>query len=138
VIDYQFAKCCNPISGDDVFGFVTVNEGIKIHRTNCPNAAALLSNYGYRIIKARWTSSKDNSFLASLKIIGADRMGLINDVSRLISSELKVNMRSMSINTEGGIFEGEIQLYVNDTSHLEHLIRNLEAVQGVFSVSRDS
>ncbi|MEP0366002.1 MAG: bifunctional (p)ppGpp synthetase/guanosine-3',5'-bis(diphosphate) 3'-pyrophosphohydrolase [Cyclobacteriaceae bacterium] len=138
VVEYQFAKCCNPIQGDDVFGFVTVNEGIKIHRTNCPNAASLLSNYGYRIVKARWTSSQDNSFLASLKIIGADRMGLIKDVSGIISSELKVNMRSMSINTEGGIFEGEIQLYVNDTSHLETLIRNLEAVTGVFSVSRDS
>lgn len=138
VVDYQFARCCNPIQGDDVFGFVTVTEGIKIHRTNCPNAASLLSNYGYRIVKARWTSSQDNSFLASLKIIGMDRMGLINDVSGIISSELKVNMSSMSINTEGGIFEGEIKLYVNDTSHLEHLIRNLEGVQGVFSVTRDS
>jgi GTP diphosphokinase / guanosine-3',5'-bis(diphosphate) 3'-diphosphatase len=138
VVEYKFAQCCNPISGDDVFGFVTVAEGIKIHRTTCPNAAELLSNYGYRVVKAKWTSSKDNSFLAILKIIGMDRMGLINDVSRLISSELKVNMRSMSINTEGGIFEGEIGLYVNDTKHLDHLIKNLEAVQGVVSVSRDS
>ncbi|MFT7232026.1 MAG: guanosine-3',5'-bis(diphosphate) 3'-pyrophosphohydrolase [Cyclobacteriaceae bacterium] len=138
LVEYQFAKCCNPIPGDDVFGFVTVSEGIKIHRTNCPNAVSLLSNYGYRIIKARWTSSQDTSFLASLKIIGADRMGLINDVSRIISSELKVNMRSLSINTEGGIFEGEIELYVNDTAHLDHLMKNLGAIQGVFSVSRDS
>ncbi|MFY0601677.1 MAG: bifunctional (p)ppGpp synthetase/guanosine-3',5'-bis(diphosphate) 3'-pyrophosphohydrolase [Cyclobacteriaceae bacterium] len=138
VVDYQFAKCCNPIPGDDVFGFVTVNEGIKIHRTNCPNAVSLLSNYGYRIVKAKWTSSQDNSFLATLKIIGTDRMSLISDVSNIISSELKVNMRSMSINTEGGIFEGEIKLYVNDTSHMEHLIQNLKAVQGVISVTRDS
>ena len=138
VVEYKFARCCNPIAGDDVFGFVTVNEGIKIHRTTCPNAAELLSNYGYRVVKAKWTSSQDNSFLAVLKIIGTDRMGLINDVSRIISSELKVNMRSMSINTEGGIFEGEIGLYVNDTKHLDHLIKNMEAVQGVVSVSRDS
>ncbi|WP_258105331.1 bifunctional (p)ppGpp synthetase/guanosine-3',5'-bis(diphosphate) 3'-pyrophosphohydrolase [Marinoscillum sp. MHG1-6] len=138
VVDYKFAKCCNPIPGDDVFGFVTVNEGIKIHRTNCPNAAELLSNYGYRVVKARWTSSQDDSFLANLKIIGTDRMGLINDISRIISSELKVNMRSLTINTEGGIFEGEIGLYVNDTKHLDILIRNLEAVQGVVSISRDS
>lgn len=138
VIDYKLAKCCNPIPGDDVFGFVTVNEGIKVHRTNCPNAAELLSNYGYRVVKAQWTSSKGGSFLAGLKIIGTDRMGLINDVSGVISRELKVNMRSITINTEGGIFEGEIQLYVNDTTHLDQLIRNLEHVHGVVSVSRDN
>lgn len=138
VVEYKFARCCNPIAGDDVFGFVTVNEGIKIHRTTCPNSAELLSNYGYRVVKAKWTSSQDDSFLAVLKIIGTDRMGLINDVSRIISSELKVNMRSMTINTEGGIFEGEIGLYVNDTKHLDHLIKNMQAVQGVVSVSRDS
>lgn len=137
-VDYKIARCCNPIPGDDVFGFVTVNEGIKIHRTTCPNAAELLSNYGYRVVKAKWTSSRDTSFLAGLKIIGTDRIGLINDVSSVISGELKVNMRSMSINTEGGIFEGEIQLYVNDTQHVDHLIKNLEKVQGVVSVSRDS
>lgn len=137
VVDYRFAKCCNPIPGDDVFGFVTVNDGIKIHRTTCSNAAELLSNYGYRVVKAKWTSSQDNSFLAGLRIIGTDRIGLINDVSSVISQELKVNMRSITINTEGGIFEGEIQLYVNDTQHVDHLIRNLEKVQGVVSVSRD-
>ena len=138
VVDYKFARCCNPIPGDDVFGFVTVNDGIKIHRTSCPNAAELLSNYGYRVIKAKWTSSHDKSFIARLKIIGTDRLGLINDVSSIISGELKVNMRSITINTEGGIFEGEIQLYVNDTEHLDKLITNLEKVQGVVSVSRDA
>lgn len=136
VVDYKFAKCCNPIPGDDVFGFVTVNDGIKIHRTTCPNAAELLSNYGYRVVKAKWTSSQDDSFLAGLKIIGTDRIGLINDVSSVISGELKVNMRSITINTEGGIFEGEIELYVSDTQHVDQLIRNLEKVQGVVSVSR--
>ena len=85
VIDYKFAKCCNPIPGDDVFGFVTVNDGIKIHRTSCPNAIELLSNYGYRIVKAKWTSSQDKSFLATLRMIGTDRIGLINDVSNIIT-----------------------------------------------------
>ena len=138
VVDYKFAKCCNPIPGDDVFGFVTINDGIKIHRTTCPNAAELLSNYGYRVVKAKWTSSQDNSFLASLSIIGTDRIGLINNVTQIISNELKVNMRSITINTEGGIFEGAIELYVNDTKHLDELIKNLESVNGVVSVSRQS
>jgi len=138
VVDYKFAKCCNPIPGDDVFGFVTINDGIKIHRTTCPNAAELLSNYGYRVVKAKWTSSQDNSFLASLRIIGTDRLGLINNVTQVISNELKVNMRSITINTEGGIFEGAIELYVNDTKHLDQLIGNLEGVNGVVSVSRQS
>lgn len=136
VLDYKFARCCNPIPGDDVFGFVTVSEGVKIHRTTCPNAAELLSNYGYRIIKAKWTSSQDKSFEVGIKLIGTDRIGLINDVSTVISGELKVNMRAMSINTEGGIFEGEIKLYINDTSHLDTLIAKLANVQGVMSASR--
>ncbi|MEQ6166779.1 bifunctional (p)ppGpp synthetase/guanosine-3',5'-bis(diphosphate) 3'-pyrophosphohydrolase [Ekhidna sp. MALMAid0563] len=136
IIDYKFAKCCNPIAGDDVFGFVTVSEGIKIHRTTCPNAAELLSNYGYRIIKAKWASSRKHSFEATLAIIGTDRMGLVSDVSNIISEELKVNMRSLSINTEGGIFEGNIRLYVEDTSHLDTLVKKLEKVNGVVKVSR--
>jgi GTP diphosphokinase / guanosine-3',5'-bis(diphosphate) 3'-diphosphatase len=136
VLDYKFAKCCNPIPGDDVFGFVTVSEGIKIHRTNCPNAIELLSHYGYRVIKAKWTSRHDKSFETGIKMIGTDRIGLINDVSNVISSELKVNMKSLSINTEGGIFEGQITLYINDTRHLDTLIAKLEQVPGVLNVSR--
>ena len=138
IVDYKFAKCCNPIAGDDVFGFVTVSDGIKIHRTTCPNAAELLSNYGYRIIKAKWASSKKQSFEATLSIIGTDRMGLISDVSNIISEELKVNMRSLSINTEGGIFEGTIRLYVEDTSHLDTLVKKLDKVNGVVKVSRSN
>ncbi|MEQ9403111.1 MAG: bifunctional (p)ppGpp synthetase/guanosine-3',5'-bis(diphosphate) 3'-pyrophosphohydrolase [Cyclobacteriaceae bacterium] len=136
IVDYKFSKCCNPIAGDDVFGFITVSDGVKIHRTTCPNAAELLSKYGYRIIKAKWASSRKHSFEASLSIIGTDRIGLISDVSNVISSELKVNMRSLSINTEGGIFEGNIQLYVEDTNHIDTLIKKLEQVQGVVKVSR--
>lgn len=136
VIDYKLAKCCNPIPGDDVFGFVTVNEGIKIHRTGCPNAPELLSNHGHRVVKAKWASQHQTSFLVGLKIIGTDRVGLINDVTTIISNELKVNMRSMSIDTDTGIFEGEIMVYVNDTRHLDLLIKKLEVVTGVVKVQR--
>jgi guanosine-3',5'-bis(diphosphate) 3'-pyrophosphohydrolase len=136
VVDYKLAKCCTPIPGDDVFGFVTVNEGIKIHRTNCPNAPELLSHHGNRVVKAKWTSQHEVAFLTGLKIRGTDRVGLINDVSKIISEELKVNMSSMSIHTDSGIFEGEIMLYVNDTRHLEQLIEKLRSVEGVVKASR--
>lgn len=136
VVDYKLAKCCTPIPGDEVFGFVTVNEGIKIHRTNCPNSAELMANHGNRVVKAKWTSQHEVAFLTGLKIKGTDRVGLINGVTKVISEELKVNMSSMSIHTDTGIFEGEIMLYVNDTRHLEHLIAKLEQVEGVVKVSR--
>lgn len=135
-IDYTLAQCCNPIPGDDVFGFVTVNEGIKIHRTSCPNAVELMSNYGYRIIKAKWTNQKELAFLAGLRITGTDRMGLVQDVTRVISNDLRVNMRSISIDTDDHIFDGKIMLFVHDTEHLEQLIRKLAKVDGVVQVSR--
>jgi GTP pyrophosphokinase len=136
VVEYKLAKCCTPIPGDDVFGFVTVNEGIKIHRANCPNATELLANHGNRVIKAKWTSQYEVSFLTGLNVVGTDRVGLINDVSKVISEELKVNMSSLSFKTDQGIFSGEIMLYVNDTRHLEVLIEKLEKVDGVVKVSR--
>lgn len=136
VVDYVLAKCCNPIPGDDVFGFVTINEGIKIHRTSCPNALELLSNHGNRVIKARWTSQQQIAFLAGLKIIGTDRVGLINDVTKVISNELKVNMRSITVDSDSGLFEGTIKLYVNSTTHLDQLIVNLSKVDGIIKVSR--
>lgn len=136
VVDYKLAKCCTPIPGDDVFGFVTVNEGIKIHRTNCKNAPELLSHHGNRVVKAKWTSQHEVAFLTGLKILGTDRVGLINDVTKIISEELKVNMSSMSMHTDSSIFEGEIMLYVNDTRHLEQLIERLRGVEGVEKVSR--
>jgi len=136
VVEYKLAKCCTPIPGDEVFGFVTVSEGIKIHRTNCPNATELLANHGNRVIKAKWTSQHEVAFLTGLKIVGTDRVGLINDVSKIISEELKVNMSSLSFNSEHGIFNGEIMLYVNDTRHLDLLIGKLEKVEGVVKVAR--
>ncbi len=135
-IDYKLSPCCNPISGDDVFGFVTINEGIKIHRTTCPNAAELMSKHGNRILKAKWKSQKEEAFLAGLRITGTDRVGLINDVTRIISSDLSINMRGLTIDTEDGVFEGDIKLYVHDTSHLDMLINKLERVDGVFKVLR--
>ncbi|WP_234737051.1 RelA/SpoT family protein [Tellurirhabdus bombi] len=135
-IDYTLAKCCNPISGDDVFGFVTINEGIKIHRTTCPNAVELMSNHGNRIIKAKWTSQRDLAFLAGLRITGTDRLGLVNDVTKVISNELHINIRSITIETRDGIFEGNLKLYVHSTAHLDELIRKLEKVNGVVKVAR--
>ncbi len=136
VVEYKLAKCCTPIPGDEVFGFVTVNEGIKIHRTNCTNAPELLANHGNRVIKAKWTSQHEVAFLTGLKVVGTDRVGLINDVSRIISEELKVNMSSLAFRTDHGIFDGEIMLYVNDTRHLDLLISKLEKVEGVVNVNR--
>ena len=136
VVEYKLAKCCTPIPGDEVFGFVTVSEGIKIHRTNCPNAPELLANHGNRVIKAKWTSQHEVAFLTGLRIVGTDRVGLINDVSKVISEELKVNMSSLSFKTDHGIFNGEIMLYVNDTRHLEMLISKLEKVEGVVQINR--
>lgn len=136
VVEYRLAKCCTPIPGDEVFGFVTVSEGIKIHRTNCPNATELLASHSNRVIKAKWTSQHEVAFLTGLKVIGIDRVGLINDVSRIISEELKVNMSSISFKSDNGIFTGEIMLYVNDTRHLDFLISKLEQVEGVVTVSR--
>ncbi len=135
-VDYKLAKCCNPIPGDEVFAFLTINDGIKVHRSNCPNATELLSNYGYRVMSARWTSRQESGFLAEVKIEGTDRIGIVSDVSAVISSELKVNIRSLNIDTKDGIFIGEIQLYISDTKHLDELIHKLEKIEGVVSVVR--
>ena len=135
-IDYKLSTCCNPIPGDDVFGFVTVSEGIKIHRTNCPNAAKLMANYGYRIVKAKWNSQKELAFLTGLRITGIDDVGLINSITTVISSDFKVNMRSITVDSYEGIFDGSIMVYVNDTDHLDSLIARLKEVKGVTSVTR--
>jgi len=135
-IDFTLARCCNPIPGDDVFGFLTVNEGIKIHRNSCPNAQQLLSQYGNRVIKATWSSQVAKAFIASIHIDGIDRMGMIQDISKLISSELHINMRSLAVDTNDGIFTGVIKLYVQDTHHLELLMDKLAAINGINKISR--
>jgi GTP pyrophosphokinase len=135
-IDYKLANCCNPIPGDDVFGFVTVSDGIKIHRTNCPNAAKLMANYGYRIVKAKWTKQLELAFLTGLRITGIDDVGLINKLTTVISNDFKVNIRSITVDSDNGIFEGSIMVYVNDTEHLDNLIRKILQVKGITSVIR--
>lgn len=135
-IDYKLSPCCSPIPGDDVFGFITINEGIKIHRVNCPNAIQLMSNYAYRIVKAKWTNQQQIAFLAGLRLTGIDEVGVVNKISKVISSDLKVNMRSISIDSNDGIFEGTIMLFVHDTNHLDKLIHKLKEVHGILTVSR--
>ncbi len=135
-IDYTLSACCNPIPGDDVFGFITVGDGIKVHRTNCPNASKLMANYGYRIIKARWISHKEVAFLTGLRIVGIDDVGLVNKITTVIFHDFKINIRSMSISSNEGIFEGSIMIFVSDTDQLQRLIRNLKQIKGVTGVTR--
>jgi GTP pyrophosphokinase len=135
-IEYKLSPCCNPIPGDDVFGFITINEGIKIHRVTCPNALQMMANYAYRIVKARWTGQEQISFLAGIKVSGIDEVGLVNNITKIISSELSVNMRSLSFDTQDGTFEGTIMLFVHDTEHLTSLMKKLRKVHGVLSVAR--
>jgi guanosine-3',5'-bis(diphosphate) 3'-pyrophosphohydrolase len=137
--DYSMAKCCNPIPGDDVFGFITVGEGIKVHRTNCPNAVGLMSNYGYRILKARWRDTPIKSgqaFLAGVKIEGIDSVGIISTITDIISKELQVNMQSITVQSNEGKFEGKIMLFIYDTSHLEELMNKIKASNQLIQVSR--
>ena len=135
-IDYTLAPCCNPIPGDDVFGFITVSEGIKIHRTNCPNAAQLMANYGYRIIKAKWNKQKELTFLTGLQILGIDEVGLINNLTSVISTDFNVNIRSITVDSNEGIFEGSVMIYVKDTEHLEALIDTILQIKGITGVTR--
>ena len=135
-IDYKLSACCTPIPGDDVFGFITVNEGIKIHRTNCPNAIQLMSNYAYRIVKAKWTSQEMISFLSGIKIVGFDEVGIVNNITKIISNDMNVNMRSISFDSNDGTFEGTIMVFVQDTNHLTQLLDNLKTVPGVLNVYR--
>ena len=135
-LEYKLSRCCNPIAGDNVFGFLTVSEGIKLHRTDCPNALRLQSNYAYRIIKARWVSSDRRDFLAILTIKGIDRSGLINELTRIISNTMKVNIKTINISGNDGIFDGTITVEVHDAHHLEQLIERIRKINGVKSVSR--
>ena len=135
-IDYKFAACCNPVPGDDVFGFLTVSEGIKIHRTNCPNAVQLMAKYSYRIVKTKWTRQHNIAFLTGIKINGIDDVGLVNKITNIITGQMNLNMRSISFESEDGIFEGIIMIYVHDTSELDDLNSRLSALDGILSVER--
>jgi GTP pyrophosphokinase len=135
-VPFKLAPCCNPIPGDDVFGFVTINDGIKIHRTNCPNAIQLRSNYAYRVIKAKWQSQKEKEFVADVYFKGIDDIGLVHKITQTISSDLNVNMKAISFESNDGVFDGRVSVYVYDTDHLNSLMTKLRDVEGVLTVVR--
>ena len=135
-VPYKLAPCCNPIPGDDVFGFVTINDGIKIHRTNCPNAVQLRSNYAYRVIRATWQSQKEKEFLVHIYFKGIDDIGLVHNITQTISNDLNVNMKAISFESMDGVFDGRVSVYVYDTEHLENLMKKLRRVEGVLTVER--
>ncbi|HEX7847366.1 MAG TPA: TGS domain-containing protein, partial [Chitinophagaceae bacterium] len=120
-IVYNLANCCKPIPGDDVFGFITTGKGLTIHRTNCPNAAKLLANYGHRVVKTKWAKNKEISFLTGVKIVGMDDVGVVNKITNLISGELKINIAALTIEAKEGLFQGNIRLYVHDKEELDTL-----------------
>ena len=134
--EYHLAKCCNPIPGDIVFGFITMNDGIKIHRGNCPNAGDLLSKLAFRCIKATWKQDKLVERIAAIKIIGIDQIGLVNKLTDIISKQNNINMKSISFETTDGVFEGRIKVLVFDTEHLEQLTNKFGEVDGVQRVTR--
>lgn len=133
---YKLAQCCQPIPGDDVFGFATAGEGLKIHRTDCPNASQLLANYGHRIVKTKWAKNKEISFLSGVRITGLDDVGVIQKITNVISGELKLNMRSLSIDSKDGMFEGTIMVYVHDREELNEFCSRLGALDGVTKIER--
>jgi GTP pyrophosphokinase len=135
-IVYNLANCCKPIPGDDVFGFVTTGKGLTIHRTNCPNAAKLLANYGHRVVKTKWAKNKEISFLTGVKIVGMDDVGVVNKITNLISGELKINIAALTIEAKEGLFEGNIRLYVHDKEELDNLVQSLLNLPGIESVER--
>jgi GTP pyrophosphokinase len=135
-LEYELAPCCSPIPGDEVFGFITVSDGIKIHRTNCPNAQELMSKYAYRVIKARWSNKELVQFEVGLKFSGIDDVGIVQSITNIISTDMNVNMRAISFEANDGIFQGKVVVLVHDTVHLSALIDKLKAVEGVLTVDR--
>lgn len=135
-IDYQLAKCCHPIYGDNVFGFVTVNGGIKIHRCDCPNAPELRKRFGYRIVKAKWSGKDGAQYMTTLKIIGNDDIGIVNNITSIISKEEKIMMRSINIDSHDGLFSGNLEINVEDNTKLNILIKKLRAIKGVKQIIR--
>ena len=136
-LDYKLSTCCNPIPGDEVFGFITINEGIKVHKRDCPNAISLQSNYAYRIIMAKWIDSSQQEFKAILHITGMDTIGLTNKLTKVISNNMNVNIQSISLSGEAGIFNGQIAVIVQNNNILKKLIDNIKQIDGVDKVSRE-
>ena len=136
VLDYDMAKCCNPIPGDMIFGFLTVVDGIKIHRSDCPNAIQLRANYAYRILKAKWVSKDEIDFIATINIKGIDKLGLMNNVTQIISNQMNVNIKGINISSHDGIFEGVITLKVHNVAFLKELTEKLAKVEAISSITR--
>ena len=136
-LEYQLSPCCNPIAGDDVFGFVTISDGVKVHKNECPNALTLRSNYAYRIVNAKWIDSSQNEFTAKLKLTGLDDLGLVNKVTQVISNTNNVNISQMSFDSNDGTFEGNILLKVKNTALLKKMIKQLQNINGVDKVIRE-
>jgi GTP pyrophosphokinase len=139
-LPYSFSKCCNPIPGDEIFGFITVGEGVKIHRTNCANAISLMSNYGYRVIKAKWANQifeKSKAFTTHIKVQGIDSVGIVSIITDIISKQLQINMHAIHISSKAGMFEGNIELEVYDTAQLEELMNKIKAASPLIKVSRE-
>ncbi|TMU57109.1 RelA/SpoT family protein [Flagellimonas algicola] len=135
-LPYKLSQCCNPIAGDDVFGFLSVNEGIKVHTKSCPNAIQLQSSYAYRIMSAKWIDSSQEEFTADIRITGIDNLGLVNEITNIISDNLHVNMRNLNFSADGGTFTGQITLVVKNNNILKKLINHLKQVEGIDKVSR--
>ena len=135
-IDYTLANCCRPIYGDDIFGFVTVSGGIKIHRTDCPNATELHKRFGYRIVDAKWSGKGQNTYSITLRIIGNDDIGIVSNITSIISKDEKIMMRSINIDSKDGLFSGNLVVNVDDTGRLQQLIKKLKTVKGVRQVER--
>ena len=135
-LDYKFANCCNPIPGDPVFGFVTINDGIKVHKKSCPNAVSLQANYAYRIMQAKWIDSSQREFAAQIKLSGIDNLGLVNEITKVISSNMHVNMKSINFSSDDGVFSGKINVVVRNNTLLKKLMENLKKINGIDKVSR--
>ncbi|SEG07129.1 RelA/SpoT family protein [Flavobacterium urumqiense] len=136
-LDYKLSPCCNPIPGDDVFGFVTINEGIKIHKKDCPNAIGMQSNYAYRILTAKWIDSSQEEFKAIINITGMDILGLTNQLTKVISNNMHVNIQSISLNTDAGIFHGQVTVIVQNNTILKKMINNIKKIDGIDKVTRE-
>ncbi|KAB1069139.1 bifunctional (p)ppGpp synthetase/guanosine-3',5'-bis(diphosphate) 3'-pyrophosphohydrolase [Tamlana haliotis] len=135
-LDYKLANCCNPIPGDHVFGFLTVSEGIKVHKKNCPNAVSLQSNYAYRIMTAKWVDSSQQEFMVQIKLTGIDHIGLVNEITTIVSENMHVNMKSLSFESDDGLFSGKINVVVKNNTIIKKLLEKLKKINGIDKVTR--
>ncbi|WP_034040582.1 RelA/SpoT family protein [Wocania ichthyoenteri] len=135
-LDYKLSNCCNPIPGDNVFGFLTVNEGIKVHKKNCPNAVSLQSNYAYRIMPAKWVDSSQQEFLVKIVLTGIDHIGLVNEITSIVSENMHVNMKSISFESDDGLFSGKINVVVKNNTIIKKLLEKLKKINGIDKVTR--